>query len=283
MSGFPPPLIGRHPARVLSNLDAPLGGLRRMILHAPELARTAQPGHFVQLSCGTDLTLRRPLSIAGADPVAGEVELLYAVVGEGTRRMVQWRPGDPADLLGPIGRPFTLPPPGETALLLGGGVGTAPMVYLARALAAAGIGGTLFVGFRRPEGGHRSAALPLGSPLEQALSNGSDQADGLVTDHAARRLESLPPEPRGAIRLYACGPPLMLRAVAALAQRFALSGEVSLEERMACGFGGCAGCVAPMKDPAAPQGWTHRRVCVDGPVFPLDAVDWERYLAAHGG
>ncbi len=262
-----------------------LGLLR---LHVPGLAM-AQPGQFVHLTCGTDLTLPRPFSILNSHPEAQTIDLLYRVVGEGTRRMATWQPGFVTPLLGPIGRPFTRPPTGTRAVLVAGGVGVAPLDFLARRLVAQGVPVTVLWGLEA-ESPFPVAVDPGRAGLAEGLAVCHWQAQGIVSRLsamtpregffqgtvvalAAEYVQSLTPEERGKVLLYTCGPWPMMAALAQVADRFSLRGEASLEARMACGFGACVGCVAWMRDGGAGY---YRRVCVDGPVFPLAEVDWQR-------
>ncbi|MEO5363834.1 MAG: dihydroorotate dehydrogenase electron transfer subunit [Magnetococcus sp. DMHC-8] len=271
--------------RVIRN--DPLGvALWQMRLHVPGLAE-AQPGQFIQLTCGADLTVPRPFSILDSDPAGQTIDLLYRVVGEGTRRMTTWPWEVTAPLLGPIGRPFT-PPTGPRALLVAGGVGLAPLDFLARRLALRGVQTTLLWGLEadppwpvahEPAGAGLTAGLALCHLRQQGIASRLASLTpragffhGYVTDLAADHLQRLTPAERGDLRLYTCGPLPMMAALARVADRFGLPGEASLEARMACGFGVCVGCVARMRDGGAGH---YRRVCVDGPVFALEEIDWQ--------
>ena len=284
----PDSLVRRVLGRVVWN--RPLAGDTGLLrLRAPELA-SARPGHFVQVSCGAELLLPRPFSIMDADVGAGTVDIFYKVVGQGTRVMAGWGPGATAFLLGPLGRPFEgISPPAE-AVVVAGGVGLAPLDFLARRLAVGGVAVTLLWGIEGelplPTVRVADGALALDhlqrlsiSSRLASLAEKSGFFQGYVTALASQYLEGLSRQALDQTRLYVCGPPPMMVAAAAVARHFDLGGQVSLEERMACGFGGCAGCVAPMR---GDQGdWNYRRVCVDGPVFSLAEVDWPRYARAH--
>jgi dihydroorotate dehydrogenase electron transfer subunit len=259
-------------------------------LQAPQCAERARPGQFVHLTCDPQLPLRRPISILRTDPRAGWVELLYKAVGRGTRLLARRREGDRIGLMGPIGRPFD-PPHGDRprALLLGGGVGMPPMIFLAEALRRDPVaepfvllGSEVPFPFQPtpsrilvpgvPEG--VIAAMPLledwGVPSRLTSGAGLPGCHGgYVTDLARLWLEALPPEERDRVQIYACGPHPMLAASAALAREYHLPCQVSLEEYMACAVGGCAGCVVEV---ATERGPAMRRVCVDGPVFDARAV-----------
>ncbi len=259
-------------------------------VQAPRCARHATPGSFAHLRCDPALPMRRPLSIMRTDPEAGWVEFLYKVVGTGTRALAGRRPGERLNLLGPIGRGFEPHPERPRRLLIGGGVGIPPIIFLAETLHRRDAGGatlvlmgseTAFPFTARasrilvpgmPDG--VIAALPLledrGIPSRLASGRGEPGCHpGHVTELAEHWLAALVPEALGEVEMFACGPNAMLRAGAALAARFEIPCQVSLEEFMACAVGACAGCAVPVRGPA---GVTMKRVCVDGPVFDARAV-----------
>jgi dihydroorotate dehydrogenase electron transfer subunit len=290
----------RHPAHRGSILleDAEVvgqqawpGGQHVLTLRAPGCAARACAGSFVHLSCSTDLPMRRPLSIQRADPAGGTIEILYKIVGRGLARLAAARAGDRLSCLGPIGRGFEPDRARPRALLIGGGVGMPPMVFLAEALAARAAEGFRPLGlfgseipfpFRPRPSTILVPGMPDGTiachPLLEEIGVPSRLAslagyagcfNGYVTDLAARWLEALPAAARAEVALYACGPTAMLAACARVARRFGVPCQVSLEEFMACAVGGCAGCAVEV---ATPQGPAMKRVCVDGPVFDADAV-----------
>jgi dihydroorotate dehydrogenase electron transfer subunit len=259
-------------------------------LGAPRCAAAATPGSFVHLTCGPDLPMRRPLSIMRADARGGWVEVLYKVVGHGLTELALRQPGETLSCLGPIGCGFRVDPARPRLLLVGGGVGIPPMVFLAESLAAARslarplvlMGSELPFPFeltasRLAVAGVQAgatAAMPqleaLGVPSRLAsLSGFSGCHRGYVTELADAWLGSLPRGELTQVAMYACGPHAMLTATAALARRYGVPCQVSLEENMACGVGGCAGCTVLVQTPDGPA---MKRVCVDGPVFDAAAV-----------
>jgi len=281
--------INLESAQVISH-EACAGNQRILKLRAPETARTARPGSFVHLRCATSLPMRRPMSIMRADPDSGALEILYKVHGLGTRLLAQARVGDELSLLGPIGVPFKLSGYRRRPLLIGGGVGIPPMIFLADHLRrlrpqlaplvfmgseapfpfAARPSGFLVPGM--PEG--CIAAMPLledwGIPSRLASVAGFPGCHaGFVTDLARHWLHAQPAGELADMELFACGPTPMLKAVARLAQEFALPCQISLEEYMACAVGGCAGCAVPVYTSA---GLAMKRVCVDGPVFEAASI-----------
>jgi dihydroorotate dehydrogenase electron transfer subunit len=263
-----------------------------MRLVAPKCASHARPGSFVHLTCDPMLPMRRPLSLMRADPGSGVIELLFRVVGEGMALLARRQPGEKVSVIGPIGRPFTPSPGRPRPLLIGGGVGIPPMVFLAETLAQ----GILFMGSETPfpfvatESRLPVPGLPAGvtsaMPLMETLGVPSRLASGagfegchrgFVTDLAREWLRSLDAAALRQVEIFACGPNPMLKAVAVLAQDFGLPCQVSLEEYMACAVGGCAGCTVLVNTPTGPA---MKRVCVDGPVFDAGTVDW---TAVHAG
>lgn len=266
------------------------GGQFILRLAAPRCAAAATPGSFVHLTCGPDLPMRRPLSIMRANAADGWVELLYKVVGHGLAELALRRPGETISCLGPIGRGFMASPARPRLLLVGGGVGIPPMVFFAERLAA-GRGGfrpLVLMGSELPFPFEATASrlpvpgLPAGATvamvlLEElgvpsrlaSLSGFAGCHRGYVTELADAWLASLSPAERNEVEVFSCGPHGMLVAVAALARRHGVPCQVSLEENMACGVGGCAGCNVLVQTPEGPA---MKRVCVDGPVFDATTV-----------
>ena len=252
-----------------------------MLLKAPRCARTARPGQFVHLTVDPLLPLRRPISIMLASAEEGWIELLYKKVGRGTGLLAARKPGETLSLLGPIGTPFEVTE--KRPLLIGGGVGMPPMIFLAESLRHGDHEPLVILGSEVPFPFKASpsqllvndipegviATLPLLDQWGIACRLTSSQEmpgvyQGFVTGLAREWLESLEPSARKEVGLYACGPHPMLEAVVKLAGEFGLPVQVSLEEFMACGVGGCAGCTVQVETENGPA---MQRVCVDGPVF----------------
>jgi len=259
-------------------------------LAAPQCAARAVAGSFVHIRCAAELPMRRPLSIMRARPAEGWIEVLYKVVGEGLRRLAEARPGDRISTLGPIGNGFDPDRRHATPLLIGGGVGIPPLVFLAEQLAAnrehfgpvACFGSEIPFPFELTESALALEGSPapatqalawleaLGIPCRLATNAGyAGCYPGFVTDLAREWLRTLSDERLAAVQIYSCGPEPMLAAVARLAAEFALPSQLCLEEFMACAVGGCAGCAVEVQTPDGPA---MKRVCVDGPVFPGNAV-----------
>ena len=260
-------------------------------VQAPRCASRANPGSFAHLQCAPSLPMRRPLSIMRADAAAGWVEFLYKDVGTGTHALAGRNPGETVNMIGPIGTPFTVDRSRPRTLLLGGGVGIPPMVFLADRLRTDPhwkplvlMGSEVPFPFTtRPSSilvpgmpDAVIAAMPLledwGIPCRLTSLQGFPGCyEGYITDLARHWLDAMGPAERAEVSLFACGPHPMLAAAAALASEYGLPCQVSLEEYMACAVGGCAGCTVRIN---LPDGPAMKRVCVDGPVFDARVVDW---------
>ena len=263
-----------------------------MRIRAPKCATTAEPGSFVHITCDDSLPMRRPLSIMR---VADDwIEILYKIVGQGLRLLSQKEPGDSVSVLGPIGQPFRMSPERPNTLLIGGGVGIPPMVYIADWLRQSGsnwnpfaiLGSEIPFPFELQKSSIEiagidesvSSTMPLleswGIPTRLTSLQGFEGChNGYVTDLANSWLATLSDNELAKVEVFACGPTPMLKAVADLAAQYDLPCQVSLEEFMACAVGGCAGCTVKIN---TPEGVAMKRVCVDGPVFDATTVIWER-------
>jgi dihydroorotate dehydrogenase electron transfer subunit len=289
----PTPL--RVGAEVVSNLSDS-GDNRRLVLRVPGWPGFA-PGQFVMLSPGacsdvvrSDPLLPRPMAVFRAR--GNEVEFLYKVVGRGTGLLAEARPGERVRVVGPLGRGFPEPVAGERALLVAGGTGIASVYELAKQLAERGnsqarrrrarseaergepsrepsevgqMEPVVMLGARtRDDLMGLDAFEELGVPVEVATEDGSAGREGLVT----ALLEDALKEGPGA-RVYACGPTPMMFAAAKIAAARGAPCVVSLENTMACGFGVCLGCAAPLRDGGSAL------VCRDGPVFDASRLQWD--------
>ena len=280
----------------------------RLVLRAPEIARLVQPGQFahVRISPLKDALLRRPFSIF---QVAGDtLSILYKTVGKGTEALSRMRAGEEVSVIAPLGHGFTVPKRGgEIPLLVAGGYGMAAMFLLAQRSPQKGI---VFVGGRRrvdilcekefaalgwevrvttEDGSHGEKGLvtqPLlaklrssrgdeaqtekaesGLPRRSAAAAGKQKAEmsqSLLTSAATRKL-----------KIYACGPTPMLKAVGKIAEDFNVPAELSMDEHMCCGVGTCLTCVIPVKTGPALRDWEYERTCTEGPVFDSRQILWE--------
>jgi dihydroorotate dehydrogenase electron transfer subunit len=262
-----------------------------MRLRAPKCAAAATPGSFAHLTCDPLLPMRRPLSIMRADAKAGWIDILYKIVGPGLEALSKQPQGATISVMGPIGKGFVPSAARPRTLLVGGGVGIPPMVFLAESLKIRRdarwsplvlMGSEIPFPFQaRPSTiivpglpADVIGCMPLledwGVPSRLATLAGFPGCyDGYVTDLAAEWLGSLDAAALAEVEMFACGPTPMLQAAAKVARRFGVPCQVSLEEFMACAVGGCAGCAVPVVTEA---GIAMKRVCVDGPVFDANAV-----------
>lgn len=223
------------------------------------------PGQFVQVKVdGSPSTfLRRPISINFVDTNKNELWLLIQLVGDGTRRMAEYRPGDTMNLIFPLGNTFTVPPAGEEdkkLLLVGGGVGTAPMLFLGVCLKNAGFNPVFLLGARSEKDILQLDRFQQYGRVYITTEDGSLGEKGFVTNHsilANGRFD----------QIYTCGPKPMMMAVARYAGQHGIPCEVSLENTMACGIGACLCCVEKTRE-------GHMCVCTEGPVFNTDKLTW---------
>ena len=239
---------------ILAN-QAAIPGVYRMVL-ASEGAPQLRTGSFVEVAVPGKF-LRRPISVSLSQP--GQLTLLYKVVGEGTFWLSKAQPGQTLELLTVLGNGFNLTACRERALLIGGGIGVAPLHQLCHDLRAAGREVTAILGFNTAsEVLLKSRLEALGAKVHIATMDGSAGIRGLVTD----ALRQVRPD---FDYYYVCGPMPMMRALYPL---LPADGEFSLEERMGCGTGLCFGCT--IQTPEGP-----RRICHDGPVFKKNQLPWQ--------
>ena len=222
------------------------------------------PGQFVEVRVDDSPStfLRRPISINNVDYERNELWLLVAAVGDGTRRLQQLRSGDTLNCVLPLGNSFTLPEkPGAKVLLVGGGVGVAPLLYLGRKIKAMGMQPTFLLGAR-------TAKDVLEKPLFEEVGrvlitteDGSEGEKGFVTNHSVLASENFD-------LISTCGPKPMMMAVARYAYKNDIECEVSLENKMACGVGACLCCVEKTVE-------GNKCVCKDGPVMNIKKLSWQ--------
>ncbi len=281
-------------AEILSN-DAFDGDQFVMRIDAPKLAAAAEPGTFAHIRCDEMLPMRRPMSVMRADARAGWAEFLYKRVGEGTRLLADAEAGQRISVLGPIGVPFRPSTSRRRPLLIGGGVGIPPMVFLsdrirhlgAEAMPLVLMGSEVPFPFSPRPSQIMLPGMPPGviacMPLMEdwgipsrlsSLKGFAGCYDGYITDLAGIWIESLPGQEREQVEIFACGPTPMLKATQTLAASHDLPSQLCLEEYMACAVGGCAGCAVRIRTPEGPA---MKRVCVDGPVFDGATVVFDGY------
>ncbi len=266
------PVPQDQPTTLLVNV--PCGSYFRIAFEVRGALARALPGQFVnlRLSEGTQPLLRRPFSISRMLKASGgktHMEVIFAVVKEGTRLLSRLGPGTPIRVLGPLGRPFPHLDRKHPAILVGGGVGIPPMVYLSEYLRKKKVKQWVFLGARtKKDLVHVEVFRKMGVPLFVATDDGTAGKRGFVT----RELEGFLGSsdlPKGAV-IHACGPRPMFKALAAVAEKHRIPAYLSWEELMACGLGICLTCTCPHK------GGSMERTCVEGPVFEASRIDWEK-------
>ena len=220
------------------------------------------PGQFAELRVDNtpSVVLRRPISVHSFDAEKNEIGFLVQVVGDGTRWLASLKVGDKVNTLMPLGNGFTMPADaGGRYLLVGGGVGSAPLYYLAEQLKKNGNDFVILIGARSEKDLYRRDAYEALGQVEYTTEDGSLGEKGYVTNHSilAEKFD----------RVYTCGPKPMMLAVAKYARENGIACEVSLENKMACGLGACLCCVEDTKE-------GHKCVCTDGPVFSIDELKW---------
>jgi len=266
----------RFTVKILSRKEV-ASSIYLMRLKAPEIAQDALPGQFIHIKCskGNYPLLRRPLSIHRIDKEKGEIYTLFQVMGEGTKLLAQRGVGDDLDIMGPIGNGFSIYPESRKIMIVGGGIGVAPLLALAEESIAQGKEVRVLIGALKKELviGEESFKL-LGAKVDVATDDGSYKYKGLVTDLLKRTIK----EDWLADQIFACGPKPMLRKINEIALRANINCQVSLEERMACGIGACLGCVCKIKTKDKKESkvkYEYKRVCVDGPIFEGSEVIWD--------
>ena len=214
------------------------------------------------VSCGQEPTLRRPLTIHQVAH-SGQLHLLFSIVGKGTSWLSHRQEGETLDLLGPLGNGFSTEPASRNLLLVAGGIGIAPLAFLAQQALSEGKSVSLLLGARTDAGLYPQRLLPGGIETIVATEDGSTGTKGMITD-------ILPDYVDWADQIYACGPPAMYQTIAIKNQqrRVRKPVQISLEVRMGCGLGACYGCSIRTR-----RGM--KQVCLDGPVFNLDEIIWQ--------
>lgn len=239
-------------AAIISN--RPVGeDIYRLQVNAPFIVQTAVPGQFVQVHIDrAGLLLRRPLGVAEVDGDKGWLTMYYRVIGKGTAALAQMKPGDVLNCLGPLGQGFALS--AEKPLLIGGGMGLAPLLFLAQRFEGRA---TLLMGGRnRREVFWFDFFSPLAKEIFITTDDGSVGEKGFTTTLLPELLSE-----RSFDALYVCGPEIMMRRIFEIADKAGVPCQVSLERHMACGLGACLSCVVDTKDGG------RKKVCQDGPVF----------------
>ena len=221
------------------------------------------PGQFVQVHIEESATtfLRRPFSIHSVDYQGNTISLLIQVKGDGTKKLSQVKEGESLNLISPLGNYFSTPQ-GKEVLLVGGGCGVAPLLFLAQYYSERSFNITILTGWRTVSDIFRLEEYQRFGKILVTTEDGSSGETGLVSDHTvlSGKLDHYS-------QICCCGPEAMMKSVATIARENGVRCEVSLENTMACGFGACLCCVTPTRH-------GNQRVCAEGPVFETSELGW---------
>ena len=248
---------------------------RHLGVATPGFSRTVSPGQFVMVrpSLVADPLLPRAFSVyrisqgEGGAPV---VEILYKVLGKGTRYLAQMDQGQAVEILGPLGNAFTVPETMETAVLVAGGIGVPPIVALAMEIVKGQRPLEVFLGGKTADDILCVEDFErIGAGLHITTEDGSKGTCGLITDLLVPFLLG---SRLSALHIFTCGPPGMLAAVARMAEERGMPCQTSVEANMACGFGACMGCAIEVRSKG--PGPNYKLVCKDGPVFDSRDLVW---------
>lgn len=252
-------------------------GIFHIVIHSPTLSQKSLPGQFlmIRIDDTTDPLLRRPFSLCGAEK--GQIEVLFQVKGKGTEIMSRWVTGQVINIMGPLGNGFRMPKNLKTAWLIAGGIGVAPLLYLAKHIKRVNenIDLKLYMGGKTAKDVSLLEMFNLnGCDVLVATEDGTKGFQGFVSelfmDHLRRKFSFI----KNNHCIFGCGPFPMSKTLANIARINNISCQLSLESHMACGVGACLGCVVNSKNDADFQS-SYKRVCVDGPVFDSNEIDWD--------
>lgn len=221
-----------------------------------------KPGQFAQVKIegSPDTFLRRPISIHDVDYERNTINFLVQVAGKGTERLSNLKPGETLNIIYPLGNSFSLPSENAKVLLIGGGCGVAPLMFLGKFLKSKGFSPEILLGFRNSERIIEYDEYAGIGPVYLTTEDGSKGEKGFVTDHTVLK-------ERHFDHICCCGPELMMKAVAGYCTKKDINCEVSLEHLMACGFGVCLCCVVNTVN-------GNLCTCIDGPVFNTKELKW---------
>lgn len=235
---------------------------------APEIARQAGPGQFVNVKCcsGLNAYLRRPISLCSLDREQGTFDIVFQVRGKGTELLCRFEEQDDIDVMGPLGKGFSLNPDDETLIAMGGGIGVFPLLQLLKEHPAKKK--IAILGFRNKDLVVLEEAFQsVCDTLLIATDDGSYGWKGFVTDLLEKKLKE-----EKISKVSMCGPTIMMKKGVALCQQYGVASEVSMEQRMGCGVGACLVCACKTR---AGDDWDYSHVCKDGPVFDGSKVIFE--------
>ena len=257
----------------------------RLRIDCPTIARSAQPGQFVEVDCtplpekgdpygnrtGTPF-LRRPISFCDVDPLGDTFTLVFRLQGAGTHALARVHPGDRLSFLGPLGHGFPIPSAG-TCVAVGGGIGVYPLLHLLRTCSERGLGTAAICGYRSPE---EAFLLEEFRAAADSVFFASDAGGLDFKGNACEALHAFWSKhpPTGSVTVFTCGPVPMMRSVTEQSAAAGHPCHVSLEQRMGCGTGICLVCACKVRS-RGPDGFDYKRCCCEGPVFDAEEVVWE--------
>ncbi|MDD4924171.1 MAG: dihydroorotate dehydrogenase electron transfer subunit [Dehalococcoidales bacterium] len=246
---------------IISNSEV-MPGVFLMWLEAADIAKKAKPGQFIMIQCGGNTLFRRPISIHRTEE--SKLAILYAGLGSGTQWLSKQKEHTPIDILGPLGNGYTVNNDDKNLLLIAGGMGIAPLTFLADAAVSQGKNVTLLLGAQKEEMVFPGNLLPDGIKCIVTTDDGSMGIKGRTTDMLSAYLDE-------ADRVFACGPAPMYRTMYKNNLLMNKPCQISLEVRMACGMGVCYGCTINTRHGL-------KQVCHDGPVFDFDDILWDELV-----
>jgi dihydroorotate dehydrogenase electron transfer subunit len=245
--------------------------IHKLTIESEHIASTASAGQFVNVLCSekSQAILRRPISICSVNRAKGRYDIVFQVKGIGTELLAQKKVGDGLDVIGPLGKGFDIDESYKSIAVVGGGIGIFPLLFLL-AESKADVKNA-YLGFRNKELVvlEDEFSLNAGS-LMITTDDGSYCYKGFITDLIKKDMEHQKYD-----MIYSCGPIPMLKKISRLAEEFGTKCQISLEQRMGCGFGACLVCACKTKTKADDNGWQYSHVCKDGPVFNSSDIIWE--------
>jgi dihydroorotate dehydrogenase electron transfer subunit len=250
---------------ILSAVEA-IKGVYLFRMEAPEIAQAAKPGQFVMVRCAKETILPRPFSIHNVE--GSQISLLLSVVGKGTGWLSLKKKGDTLDIFGPLGNGYTINPGSKNLLLVAGGLGIAPLRFLAERAAGLGKKVIIIMGAQSrdrllsvnpPQALYNKGMLPASFQCVNATDDGSEGFKGLATQLIPHYLKNID-------QVFACGPEVMYKTMAQMPELKGKDVQLSLEIMMGCGVGVCYGCTIRTKNGL-------KQVCKDGPVFGMEEIE----------
>jgi dihydroorotate dehydrogenase electron transfer subunit len=250
-------------ATVISNSEL-IPGVFLVWMESPQIAVIAQPGQFVMVYCGEEILLRRPFSIHQVNDDKTSIAILFQVVGCGTNWLSNCQLGDELDVLGPLGNGFYINSTSCNLLLVGGGIGIAPLFFLARVAMEKKCSVTMLLGASTATQLYPNHLLPSAVDCVTTTDDGTMGEEGVITDLVPKFIDRVD-------QIFACGPSSMYKVIAKLPEIIGKPVQASLEVRMGCGFGLCYGCTVKTRAGL-------KQICKNGPIFELSEILWDEFV-----